>query len=112
MPRPAPAYIIAGEPFSVVIGFSILGFASGLKSIVNGTLPLALFGRTGYATRLGRMASIRLVLAAIAPFVLAYLMQMLGPSAALLIIAACGLPGLLAFVEVARLQHVASGSRH
>ena len=22
MPRPAPAYIIAGEPFSVVIGFS------------------------------------------------------------------------------------------
>jgi hypothetical protein len=43
--------------------------------------------------------------------VLAYLMQMLGPSAALLIIAACGLPGLLAFVEVARLQHVASGNR-
>lgn len=109
----APVVLALSAPSvtGAVIFASILGFASGLKSIVNGTLPLALFGRTGYATRLGRMASIRLVLAAIAPFVLAYLMQMLGPSAALLIIAACGLPGLLAFVEVARLQHVASGNR-
>ena len=39
-------------------------FASGLKSIVQGTLPLALFGRIGYASRLGKMAAVRLVLAA------------------------------------------------
>jgi MFS family permease len=104
----APVVLALSAPSfaGALIFTSILGFASGLRSIVQGTLPLALFGRTGYATRLGRMASVRLLLAAIAPFVLAYLMQMLGPSAALLIIAASGLLGLFAFVEVARLQHV------
>ncbi len=104
----APLVLALSAPSfaGALIFISILGFASGLKSIVQGTLPLALFGRTGYGTRLGRMASVRLLLAAIAPFVLAYLMQMLGPSLALLIVAVSGLAGLLAFVEVARLQHV------
>src|SRR5262249_40408370 len=46
----------ASAPLVVgAVAFSlILGFASGLKSIVQGTLPLALFGATGYATRLGK----------------------------------------------------------
>ncbi len=109
----APIVLALSAPSfaGAVVSTAILGFASGLKSIVQGTLPLALFGRTGYATRLGRMASVRLLLAAIAPFVLAYLTQMLGPSTALLIIAASGLLGLLAFVEVARLQHVGRSDR-
>ena len=103
----APLVLALSAPSFVgaFAAIAILGFASGLKSIVQGTLPLALFGSAGYAARLGKMASIRLLLAAIAPFVLAYLMQMLGPSTALLIIAASGFLGLLAFVEVARLAH-------
>jgi hypothetical protein len=43
--------------------------------------------------------------------VLAYLMQMLGPSTALIIIGASGLLGLLAFAEVARLQRVSRPDR-
>jgi hypothetical protein len=62
------------------VAFSLmLGFASGLKSIVQGTLPLGLFGASGYATRLGRMAAVRLMFSAIAPFVLAYLLERFGP---------------------------------
>jgi hypothetical protein len=105
---PAAALLLAfSAPWTTgAVAFALmLGFASGLKSIVQGTLPLALFGATGYATRLGRMAAVRLVLAAIAPFVLAYLLEELGPSPALAILAVLGLAGLAAFIEVARLQH-------
>lgn len=97
----------ASAPLMVgAVAFSlILGFASGLKSIVQGTLPLALFGATGYASRLGKMAAVRLVLAAIAPFVLAYLLEAFGPRIALITLAVVGLGGVAAFVEVARLRH-------
>jgi MFS family permease len=96
----------ASAPWTVgAVAFSvILGFASGLKSIVQGTLPLALFGGLGYATRLGKMAAIRLVLAAIAPFVLAYLVEAVGASWALAALALVGFAGLSAFIAVARLQ--------
>jgi hypothetical protein len=95
--------------FGAVIFALMLGFASGLKSIVQGTLPLALFGATAYATRLGKMAAVRLVLAAMAPFVLAYLLEALGPWFALTILAFVGVAGLAAFVELARLRY---RSRH
>jgi hypothetical protein len=97
----ASAPLMAGA-----VAFSlILGFASGLKSIVQGTLPFALFGAAGYATRLGKMAAVRLVFEAIAPFVLAYLLEALGPALALSILALVGISGLAAFIEVARLQY-------
>jgi hypothetical protein len=97
----------ASAPLLVgAVAFSlILGFASGLKSIVQGTLPLALFGASNYATRLGKMAAVRLVFAAVAPFVLAYLLELLGPSAALAVLALVGLAGLVALIEVTRLQY-------
>ena len=81
----------------------ILGFGSGLKSIVQGTLPLALFGRFGYGERLGRLAAVRLVLSAAAPFALAWLIDVTGPTVALSVMAALGLLGLAALAEVARL---------
>jgi MFS family permease len=95
-------------PWSGVVGacvFAIvLGCGSGLKSIVQGTLPLALFGRLAYAERLGRIASVRLVLTSVAPFVLAWLIEVAGPRFALAILAAIGLAGVGALVQVARMQ--------
>src|SRR5262245_56476855 len=44
-----------------VLFATILGFASGLKSIVQGTLPLKLFGASGYGARLGKIALVRLL---------------------------------------------------
>ena len=72
----------------------LLGFGSGLKSIVQGTLPLALFGSGSYGARLGYMAAARQALAALAPFALAFLIEGAGAGVALWTMAAVGLAGV------------------
>lgn len=86
----------------------LLGFGSGLTSIVRGTLPLALFGSAGYGAQLGKMASARLVLTAIAPFVLAFLVENAGAVTALAALAATGVLGLVAFLAVLPLRKAAA----
>jgi MFS family permease len=86
----------------------LLGFGSGLKSIVQGTLPLALFGSHSYGARLGRMASVRQVLAAIAPFTLAFLAENLGTAPALWLVALVGALGLACMLLVARMVAAAA----
>jgi hypothetical protein len=98
----APA-LVAGLLFAVM-----LGFGSGLKSIVQGSLPLALFGPSGYGARLGVMASVRQVLASVAPFALAFLIQAVGVRSALWYISSVGLLGLLCLVQVARVVRTAT----
>ncbi|WEZ83399.1 arsenite efflux MFS transporter ArsK [Rhizobium sp. 32-5/1] len=62
-----------------VVAFAILfGLGSGLASIVGGTLPLALFGRAGYGSRLGWVTAARQFSAAIAPFAFAMMMRSWG----------------------------------
>lgn len=78
----------------------LLGFGSGLKSIVQGTLPLALFGAEAYGTRLGLMASVRQGLSAFAPFVLATLSETIGAHAALWITVAVGVLGFAAMAAI------------
>ena len=94
----APA--IAGAAVFAVL----LGFGSGLKSIVQGTLPLALFGGVGYGVRLGRMAFYRQVAGAAAPFVFAAMLEGFGAAVALAALVAVGLAAVAAFVAIARLQ--------
>ena len=85
------------------IAFAVLlGFGSGLKSIVQGTLPLALFGSAAYGARLGILASARQVLSAIAPFAFAALIGGVGGRGALGVLAAVGGLGFAALVIVAR----------
>ena len=81
----------------------LLGFGSGLTSVVRGTLPLALFGRVGYGARLGRISQVQLVSSAAAPVVLSTLIAVFGPGSALVAIAAIGATGFLVFLAVARL---------
>jgi MFS family permease len=80
----------------------LLGFGSGLKSIVQGTLPLALFGSKSYGARLGVMAAFRQVLAAVAPFLLALSIEGVGAQISLWLVVLVGLAGLACMVEVAR----------
>lgn len=82
----------------------LLGFGSGLKSIVQGTLPLALFGGVGYGVRLGRMAFFRQVAGAVAPFVFAAMLEGFGAAVALTALVAVGLAAVAAFVAIGRLQ--------
>lgn len=89
----------------------LLGFGSGLTSIVRGTLPLVLFGSAAYGERLGRMAAVRLVLTSIAPFVLAVLVDSVGTGAALMAMAATGVFAFACFLAVARFVFRASVPR-
>lgn len=99
----AIAILALGAPaaMAAVLFAVMLGFGSGLKSIVQGSLPLALFGPAGYGARLGTMASVRQVLASVAPFVLAFLIEAVGVRPALWIIGGVGFLGLLCLVQVA-----------
>lgn len=92
--------IVGAAAFAV-----LFGLASGLKSIVQGTLPLALFGREAYAERLGWLASARLILTAVAPFIMAYLTDTAGVSTALLTMTAFGFVGLGLFLIVRYLRN-------
>ena len=83
------------------VAFAILfGFGAGLKSIVQGTLPLALFGSASYGARLGIMAAVRQVLAASAPFALAFAAEAAGATTALWATAAIGVMGLVCMLVV------------
>jgi len=60
---------------AVWIGLVLYGGGIGLRSIVRGTLPLALFGVDGYASLMGRLAFPMLVAQAAAPLAGAVVLQ-------------------------------------
>jgi hypothetical protein len=87
------AGLVLGAPLWVagVLFATLFGVGQGLASIVRGTVPLVLFGRAGYAARLGRLAMLRTFAAAGAPFAFAALAAGLGQTATLWLFAAIGL---------------------
>ena len=62
---------------------SLYGACNGLITVSRGTLPLLLFGRAGYGSTLGRLARPSLVLAAVAPFAFALIIEAFRPMAGL-----------------------------
>jgi MFS family permease len=88
---------LTGPTLAGAMVFAVLfGLAQGLTSIVRGTVPLVLFGAQGFAARLGRLASVRMVMAAIAPFGIALLIETWSASAALLTMICLALLGVMA----------------
>ena len=73
----------------------LYGMGSGIRSIVRGTVPLAMFGREGYAILMGRLGLPTLLATAAAPMVGTWLLAWVGPR------------GTLAFLFAAALLHVA-----
>jgi predicted MFS family arabinose efflux permease len=79
------------------------GAGIGLESIARGTLPLALFGASGYATLMGRLAMPSLLAQAAAPWLGALLFARVGPHGTLGVLASVallnvGLAGGLAWI--------------
>lgn len=106
LPPLALGLLLLGAPaLAAAIGFAILfGLGSGLNSIVRGTVPLALFGRAGYAERLGWISSVVHIVSALAPFLFAAMLERLGPAPTLwLTLGLGGLAGLV-FLEIRRLS--------
>lgn len=101
----AIAVLMATAPwFPGAIVFALLfGAGSGLNSIAQGTLPLALFGSEGYATLLGRVTAIRFIVSATAPFIYAFLAEQFGVQTALGFTLAVGALSVFAFLGIMRL---------
>ncbi|MCQ4160527.1 hypothetical protein NON00_11370 [Roseomonas sp. GC11] len=62
---------------------------------MRGSVPLSLFGATGYGARLGQLAAVRTVLSAGAPFLFAAGIEGVGPGAALVAALVTGLTALV-----------------
>jgi MFS family permease len=96
-------------PF-VPAALAFYGAGIGLESIARGTLPLALFGRRGYASLMGRLGMPSLLAQAAAPWIGALLLQRLGATGML------GVLGSVAFVNVgvslALLRTITRGKVH
>jgi hypothetical protein len=67
-----------------------------MLTIVRGTVPLALFGASGFAIVLGRLAAPVLAAQAIAPVAFGYALQLWGPRTTLYVSSALGLCSLAA----------------
>ncbi len=111
MALPLVAVLLLSASAPSVLGAALfavlLGCGSGLKSIVQGSLPLALFGSASYGARLGKLALVRQFLAAMAPFGFALGMERAGAEPSLLALVLVGGCGLLCFVAVARMRRAA-----
>lgn len=79
------------------------GVTSGWTSMARATLPLVLFGSGGFATLMGRLAMPLNLIFAVSPMVYAYVMELGGPQAAVLMSLILTLISGLAFVRLARL---------
>lgn len=94
------------------IVFAILfGMGSGLISIVSGSLPLELFGRDRYGTRLGWLSSARQVASAVAPFLIAVALGLFGNVATLWVVAGAGLLCVVTFLAVSIAARKADGTQ-
>jgi MFS family permease len=84
------------------IAFAVsFGLGSGLMSIVGGTLPLELFGRSAYGAHVGWITAARQFTTAFAPFGLTLMTARLGTLTALWVNVAIGAAGIAAFGAIA-----------
>lgn len=92
---------LSGTWLPGAVAFAILlGLGSGINSIAQGSLPLWLFGSEGYGALTGRMASVRLIAGAAAPFAFSIMVTNAGFTTALFVVSVLGTFGIVAFAAV------------
>ena len=84
-----------GRLSAVSLALVLYGAGIGLDSIARGTLPLALFGATGYAALMGRLAMPSLIAQAAAPLLGALAIELSGTGGTLAILSLLGLLNLI-----------------
>ena len=94
-------------PAALPVALACYGAGIGIGSIARGTVPLALFGAGGYATRMGKLALPALLAQAAAPVLGAMLIERAGASATF------GILAVVAFIDLALTVALVAGSgRH
>ena len=95
------------DPSWIVLALILYGAGNGINSIAKGTVPLALFGPRYYARIMGRLALPQLIIQALAPVLVAFLMDRAGSDAALHVLAALTLAncaGVIMLVRITKTQ--------
>ena len=72
--------LLAVRPGAASVGIVLYGAGSGIRSIARGTVPLALFGQSGYAAVMGRLARPAFIGQAVAPALGGVLIDRVGAS--------------------------------
>lgn len=102
-PLGAGALALAGGAGFMAAAFTLLhGAGNGLLTIARGTLPLALFGPTGYGFRQGTIGAAARLSQAAAPIAFGVLLDAWGATAALAVSGALSFAAFLAFVALRR----------
>ena len=95
--------LLAVAPFSAMVAsvFAVMfGMANGLITIARGTVPLSLFGASGYGRLVGRIGGPFLVVQAVAPVALAYVVERASDVAGLALVAAFAVVSLVCFALI------------
>jgi predicted MFS family arabinose efflux permease len=95
--------LLALLPFSAALAAvfaAMYGMANGLLTIARGTVPLALFGASGYGRLMGRIGGPFLVVQAVAPVVVTYVAEHASDAVGLALVAAFAAIALLCFVLI------------
>jgi MFS family permease len=66
------------HPSLATIGIIIFGVGNGMRSVLRGTLPLAIYGPDHYPLVIGRLARLPLIAQAAAPFIGGFMIQQFG----------------------------------
>ncbi|WEJ56719.1 arsenite efflux MFS transporter ArsK [Devosia sp. FJ2-5-3] len=111
MPLALVVLAISAPSIPGAMAFAVVfGLGTGLFSIVSGTLPLALFGRSGFGKRLGWISLGRLCLSAVAPVAFSVALGGLGPKPSLWWLAIAGTVCVAVFAEVWRRAKLGSSA--
>jgi hypothetical protein len=95
--------LLALLPFSAALAaiFAVLyGMANGLLTIARGTVPLALFGASGYGRLVGRIGGPFLVVQSVAPVVLTYVAEHFSDAIGLTLVASFAAAALICFALI------------
>lgn len=103
---------LLGSAELVALGLILYGGGNGLRSIARGTVPLAMFGREGYAVLMGWIALPVLVAQAISPTLGDLLIHALGTGGTIAVLAGASVLNVLAtvvLVPIALRRGIANG---
>jgi MFS family permease len=87
--------LLIAQPNAIALGLVLFGIGNGVRGIVKGTLPLALFGAEGYPALVGRLGLPTLLAQAMGPMLSAVFLTRWGAQPSLFVLAALALVNLL-----------------
>ena len=83
-----------------LLGAALYGVGNGILTIIRGTLPLALFGQEGYATRMGLLGRPIMIALAFGPLISAFILEKWGINILLAILTALVFIALLGTLKL------------